>query len=372
MAQHWFVLSVKDGGLTRAKPPANAKPFPWIERDVENLVALNPSFLELESYVPLRLQGVRGMVASPDQAFVDELGRIAVVEMKKTRASLPVSAQVSGYAAHWQALPPGEIQRELSGLLGEKSRITRFGDAFREVAQWASGESNLADTDRLGRLALARLNPFWAVKMGRVRALIDQDGEQLPCKGAPPRMIAVAPAFTDECIEFAEQLTERMVALELVEVEVVKAGGRVYVGRRFAHRDPELEPTWRLFREAMEIPLLRKSFVVNGWADCLTRESFSLSARGALHARVWIWASETKAVVWTTVPSRWYGNDSRERKRLRAAFLDALPVDVDRSEVWPEWTFKMPEERKEAIQCIADVAEAIQSVLVPAADAAIV
>src|SRR6185312_1164861 len=147
---------------------------------------------------------------------------------------------------------------------------------------------------------------------------------------------------------------------------------RVYVGRRFAHRDPELEPTWRLFREAMEIPLLRKSFVVNGWADCLTRESFSLSARGALHARVWIWASETKAVVWTTVPSRWYGNDSRERKRLRAAFLDALPVDVDRSEVWPEWTFKMPEERKEAIQCIADVAEAIQSVLVPAADAAIV
>ena len=56
-------------------------------------------------------------------------------------------------------------------------------------------------------------------------------------------MIAVAPGFSDECIEFAERLTDRMVGIELLEVEIVRVQREIYVGRFWRHKSTIAEPS---------------------------------------------------------------------------------------------------------------------------------
>ncbi len=380
MAQDWFILSLNDGSLERVKAPAESKPVKWIERDLENLLALNPNFLGVADHLPLRLRGVRGTVTSPDQAFIDELGRVAVVEVKKIRASLPVISQVMAYANHWQLLPPREIGCGLQEFSGEVHGAEKLGQALFELQAWAEEEpEHAADASQLrslGKRVLGRLNANWARRpVTSINAFAQQHWgrDQLPCVGAPPRMIAVAPGFSDECIDFAEQLTQRMVGIELVAVEIVKARGRIYVGREQVHRDPASEPTWRLLRDAWRLQPIRDHFVVNGWADALNRESFSLSARDVPEVRFWIWASDSEtskvfdASVWTVVPDGWHSTNSLRRKELREQFLDALPKDVDRTQRWLEWEFELPRQERDVTECILKMAEALIEVLIPAA-----
>lgn len=372
MAQDWFELSLTNGGLKRAKAPGSPTPMHWVERDIENLLTLNPDFLDVADHVPLRQRGVRGTVTSPDQAFADELGRIVVVEVKKIRASLPVIAQVIAYASHWQTLPSGEINRGLGLMADPIHRVEIFGCALSEVITWATGQDHRiqggATAKKLGTSALSRLDPVWARGPSpTICKFADNYSNpgRLPCIGATPRLIAVAPGFSDEEIDFADDLAKRMVAIELVEIEVVRERGTVYVGRRFVHRDPDSEPTWRFLRRAwQEVPHLQETFAVNGWADTLNRESFSLSARQAPDARLWISASDRNACITTAVPDGWYAHSAAERRLLRRRFLDALPEDVDGR--WLEWEFKYPTEDARAIQCIRRVSEAILKVLVPA------
>jgi len=374
MRQDWFILSLEDGGLRPTRAPGSHKPVRWIERDLENLLALNPDFLGLADQQPVRLRGVRGTVTSPDQAYFDELGRSTVVEVKRIRASLPVLAQAISYGNHWSLFPPGEIGDDLEELADRKRRGLKFGNALYELISWASGkpdrEGELALLEKLGDIALERINPPWANNAAadiRSWALNRCKGGHFPCLGAAPRYIVVATGFTDESVEFAEQLSQRMVPIELTEVEVIKERGNIYVGRTFVHRDPHSEPTWRLLRRAWELPIVRNHFAVNGWADALNRESFSLSAADTFDAKFWLCASDDEANITTVVPDGWYRGRSELRKSLRTKFLDALPNDVDRGERWLEWEFKLPKEREDAVRCVSDVASAILEVLVPAA-----
>jgi hypothetical protein len=371
MAQDWFRLSLKNGALVPiAKPPPASKPAHWIERDLENILTLNPDFLGVADLLPLRLQGIRGTVTSPDQAFVEELGRVVVVEVKKVRAQLAAVAQVMAYASHWQMLPPAEIDRGLAEIATEQNRYTRFGQALVELQTWADAQlqrvKDGAGVKRLGERVIKRLRPEWSqelsTKLSRFAENFRSDGDR-SCIGAPARMIVVAPGFSDECIEFAEKLTDRMVGIELVEVEIVRVGGEVYVGRNRVHRSDVSEPTWRLLREAWTLPSIREHFVINGFADQLNTESFSLSCRGVNDARLWIWASETDAFVTTVVPDGWYQSDKRRRRELREELLLALPEGFNPSERWLEWKFKLPRDRAKMIGVLDSVAAAIKTVL---------
>jgi hypothetical protein len=165
----------------------------------------------------------------------------------------------------------------------------------------------------------------------------------------------------------AENLTQRMVGIELVEVEIVKSRGRIYVGREWVHRDPVSEPTWRLLRRVWDLQPIRDHFVVNGWADALNRESFSLSVRGAVDARFWIWATGSDACITTVVPHGWHKTDRERRSQLRRKFLGALPDGGDGSGSWLWWEFSLPKQQRDVSECILHVAEAIREVLVPAA-----
>ncbi len=313
MGIEWFRFSLKDGGLEKAKAPTEPKPLHWIERDLENFLAINPNFLDVADHLPLRLGGIRGTVTSPDQAYIDELGRIVVIEVKRIIAGLGTIAQVISYADHWRLLPPGEIDNGLRRFSSAQRMADEFGRSLSELRSWASGDSNAETTGELltslGNAVIHRLNPEWMRgTVTSIKSFAQQHGDtdQLPCTGAPARIIAVAPGFSDKCIEFAKQLAQRMVAIVLVRVDIVKSRGDIYVGRELVHRDPDCEPTWRTLRRAWHEKSIRNYFVINGWADALNRESFSLSARETPDARIWFCAGESKGWVWTVVPSGWH------------------------------------------------------------------
>ena len=332
MAQDWFELSLKDGSLKLTKEPSRSKPVRWLERDLENLMAMNPTFLGVEDDLPLRLGATRGTVTAPDQAYVDELGRVTLVEVKKVRASSSVISQVIAYADHWRMLPPGEVDRGLRKLADVDQRREIFGRALLEAQIWGKQRAARMEDEkelrRLGKIVLSRLKTKWeGIGLPSLTnfAAHRWNSDRLPLVGAPARLVAVAPRFSDECYDIAEQLSQRMVGVELVEVEIVRSDDRFFVGREYVHRDPVAEPTWRLLRHAWDSAELRDHFLVNGWADHLSRESFSLSARAATNVRLWLWSSDSDASVTAVVPDGWFKNDAVRRRELRKRFLKALP-----------------------------------------------
>lgn len=372
----WFTLSQKDGALKPAKLPDKTKNRDWDEWAIEDLIALNPSILDLDDHMPLRLGGVRGTWKSPDLLYVDELGRIVVVEVKKIRARLDHIAQAMAYAEHWRLLPPIQIDEDLRCFASKQERAEEFGRLLLELQEWNPDvEADSAQLQRLGQTVLRRLNPKWA---GQSETYITSFAQQHcgdhhpPLVGAPARIVVIAPDFRDECIEFAGFLAKKKVGIELVKVSIVKSRKRTYVEWqpvRLLERkaNVDVEPTWQQLRRAWHHPEICQRFDVNGWADGGSWDSFTLSARGVAEARFWLWASDKEAEVCTCVPDGWYTKtDRKRRKRLREKFLDALPDGFERSERYPYWEFELPAQQSDLDDCILAVAKAVLSVLVPA------
>jgi hypothetical protein len=366
----WFRLNPNDGGLTPAEMPARAKPQKWIERDLEHLLAMNPSFLDVVDELPIRVNG--GTTSTlPDQAYVDSLGRLTVVELKAVSAGLGAVAQVIAYADHWRGLPRGEVKDGLSARTTANGLFVSRGRSLDHVRRWASGDQgSIHGESELASLGHAVSNRLDAAnqELG-ARDLAEYASRRwgcdaLPLVGAPARLVVAAPAFQQPCIEFAGHLSQRMVAIELLRVEIAKAGRHVYVGREWVHRDVQSEPTWRILRRVWQHREIREDFDVNGWADALNRESFSLSLRPAPDARFWFVASGTEAWIYTTVPDGWYGRGSR-RDELRARYLDALPNSRTSDGRWLEWTFSLPGETAKMVACILTIARAVRDVLGP-------
>lgn len=375
MATDWFCLyGVR---LERAKAPRETQIVHWNECDVENLIALNPNFLGVADHMPVRLGGLRSPDKAPDQIYVDELGRIVVVEIKSIRAGLGDLAQAIAYADHWRLLPPGEIRQDLRRFGGAQGRAREFGRAVFELRAWAEGNPNRepkpADLQRFGKAFLEKIDPEWARQSStEIGSLAQQrcGDHHPPFTGAPARIVLVAPDFKDECTEFAQLLVERKVGIELVRVRIVRSAGRIYVGREVIVRVPhdsvaEIEPTWLLLRRAWRQPEVRERFDLNGWADHRPWDySFSLSARKAPDARFWLWASEGEGGVWTAVPDNWHKGDPKRRDQLHKKFLKALPGGPHCSGRYPHWDFNLPREGRALDRRILDVANAIHSVLV--------
>jgi hypothetical protein len=357
MTARWFIVSPRGGELKPARVPGKTVDLDWSEGDIENLVALNPSFLDVADHLPLRLGGVRGPGGSPDQVYVDELGRIVVVEVKRVTAGLNAIAQAIAYADHWRLLPPGETSETALRFWRDRKHHHRPGSG--QLQQLTKAVIRRFDPGP-GRHCPTEIDSFARGHWG---------DPHLPLIGTPARIILVARDFNEECKEFAKALAKRMVGIELVSVSIAKAGERICVGRRWVHQDPNIEPTWRLLRWAWREPEIREHFAVNGWADGLRRGYFSLSARETARARLWFWASHSEAEVCTCFPDNWYEGDLKRREQLREKFLDTLPRDVDRSQRWLEWEFQLPAEQRPLENRILAVAKAVHSVLVPNAPA---
>lgn len=372
----WFTLSQKTGALKPAQLPKKTQDCDWDEWAIEDIIALNPSFLGVDDHMPLRLGGVRGTWKSPDLLYVDELGRLVVIEVKKIRGRLDHIAQAMAYAEHWRLLPPGQIERDLRCFAKEQERAEEFGRLLLELQKWNPNvTADSTQLQRLGRAVLRRLDPQWARHpMIDISSFAQQHcgDHHPPLTGAPARIVVIAPEFNGECIEFAGFLAKKKVGIELVKVSIVTSRKGTYVGRQRVRLEggvgADVEPTWRLLRSLWRHPQIYEHFDVNGWADGESWDSFTLSARGVADARFWLWASDKGVEVSTCVPDGWYAVTNRKRRKLlRKKFLDVLPHGFERSERYPTWKFELPTRQHRLERCLLDVAKAVVSVLVPGA-----
>lgn len=170
-----FSLSLADGAV-REKNTAKATPTKWTEDVLQYVLALNPGLLGVADHLPLALDGGSTSV-SMDQLYVDELGRLVIVEVKNERAGLTAMAQLLSYSKHWRGLPIGEMELAFKWLAQQGTGEDVLGEALSGLRTWARarrGEPRATGGGRrLDALAPARkwFGPqVHARSVGRARA----------------------------------------------------------------------------------------------------------------------------------------------------------------------------------------------------------
>ena len=127
MPQQWFMLSLDDGGLVPSKPPLGGATHHWREAQLEHTLFLNPELLGVADHLPICVGGTTQTLS--DQAYIDDLGRIVVIEIKNERAGIPALAQLIAYADHWR-LPPASVVNQMlrsrTGSDGDAALLGRF------------------------------------------------------------------------------------------------------------------------------------------------------------------------------------------------------------------------------------------------------
>lgn len=188
----------------------------------------------------------------------------------------------------------------------------------------------------------------------------------LTLSGAPARMVLIAPGFDDEVIKLAKMLSKRLVAIELIEAELLVSPSKEPLLRwEVCHRDERVEPTWAAARRLWRLPAFREQMALNGWADHLSLESFSFSSREAPEVKLWIeYQDAGRLGLSTFVPDGWY--EGAERKKLRGELMAALPEGFLQDR-WLTWWFRLPEEGATFDACALDIVDALHQVLVPLA-----
>jgi hypothetical protein len=335
----WSV-SLKNGSL--AEFSGKAERHGWLESHLEHLLALNPQLLGVERELPLNLAGGshRNM---PDQSFVDEMGRVTVVELKNEEATPLALMQVLAYSAIWRGLPLGESSTGVRWLTHEGMAARELGRALEALEAWLTGASETKEPEawsKRGKGPLKRGTFWWANKAFRS---VEEHGsgkfeDTWRSWPAPPsRAVLVAPAFSRECLALAEELVKRQYTLELHEAELmVPASGRDQVVVRWEERlkDHAHEHVWRAAKALWKNPWIREHFGPNGWADHLSLSTFSLSSRQAPLVKIWIEYKDGTILLSTALPDNW--QDGSKRRELRRTLLGKLPPpdEIDRWIVW--------------------------------------
>lgn len=362
-----YTLSLADG-QAQETPNIAGTSRSWSEALLQHVLALNPDLLGVGNELPIGLDGGSTMT-SPDQLYVDDVGRLTVVEIKNERATVAALVQVLAYAEHWRLLPLGEMSRGLRGLTERGAAQELLGRALLALQGWARGSSSSGTPEEqlaAGEAVLARHRPFWAGR--RLRSTQDaasrlwgSHGLTLP--GAPARMVLIAPDFDDEVVSLARQMSRRMVGLELIqaELQVSPDHAPLLLWNRIHHHE-SIEPVWAAARQLWRLPMFREHLASNGWADHLTLDSFSFSLRQAPEVKIWVEHRGDKISLSTCVPDGWY--EGSERKKLREELLDALPEGFTRDR-WLTWWFQLPADAHTFEACALDILEAQLRVLVP-------
>lgn len=100
-----WAISTSSGAVTPLKSlPRACEKRHWTEADLQHCFVLAPEILSVERQLPLSLDG-KSTETCPDQLYLDELGRLTIVEIKNERAGLDAIAQLMGYSEHWRCSP---------------------------------------------------------------------------------------------------------------------------------------------------------------------------------------------------------------------------------------------------------------------------
>jgi hypothetical protein len=355
-----------DDGVARAAAGARVVEQPWTEEVLQHVLVLNPGLLGVDDHLPLAIDGGSTSLG-PDQLYVDEVGRLVIVEVKNERAGLKAMAQLISYSEHWRLLPLGELELCLLDMEARGSHDQVLEVALAELRSWAKAG---ALRRRPPRGSGARRKILPGVDRAGVRAFASaprgEHGPSVP--GAPARMVLIAPSFNADAIEFANALAARHVGINLIRAALHRdrAGGVLLSWEVLVAPHAEIEPTWAAARRLWCIPEFRARFALNAWADHLQTKSFSFSAREAPEAKIWLEVDAKELELYTCVPDGWCNGHAGERKLLRKRLLKRLAPCWSLGR-WFGQSFRLPEPGDAFNTFALAMADAICDVLVPIA-----
>lgn len=360
------MISFDDGAAKPLLSPCGINTnLAWTEELLQHVLLLNPQLLDVSDHIPLKLDGGSTAV-SPDQLYMDDVGRLVIVEIKNECANLAAIAQLLSYSLHYGIMPLGELDLSYLSVAAQGTCLEVMKNSLKHLQSWAKTTHHQSinfENDCVNQWKVWP-NP----KVDSLRAFTQRIWGEYACsmRGAPARLILIAPDFDKQTIELAKHLRKRYVPIELIQANInVDAESRVALNwNHIFNLSCQIEPTWRMVRNLWRSDSIRNYFVINAWADHLYAASFSFSAYDAPQARFWIDVDEEKGMIFTTVPDGWYSGTS-QRKWLRQALLNSVPSGwVPNNGRWMKWEFKLPSMQDEFNECVNYVANAVQQILV--------
>jgi len=356
--EQYYSLSLKDGGLTLVNAAGHdTTPKRWTEALLQHVLVLNPQILGVCDHMPLKLDGGTTSV-SPDQLYMDETGRLIIIEAKNECADLAAIAQLLRYSEQYSIMPIGELERSYMSIVKQGGVDEVTAESLQMVRSWAQVQqvnNNLAKP----RNSIKWEN--WPTPNTSWSDFISKHYIQ----GAPSRLLLLAPDFSKSCIEMARNLRKWYVPIELIRVDfAADAKGEIsMLWHNILNDSKYIENTWRTVRRLWKHKEIREYYGLNAWADHLNDASFGFSVLSAPQARFWIEITDQQTSVYTTVPDGWYTGTAR-RKKLREALLKEVPAGWKASNGrWIKWEFNSPNAEKEFDKCVRGVASAVASVL---------
>ena len=332
---HLFELSLADGRLRAMDGDIpKGKSRKWNEEIVQCLLVLNPELLAVSEHLPLRFDGSSTAV-SPDQLYIDDAGRLVLVEVKSVKATLSAMAQLISYSEHWRVMPLGEMQSAFEAVR-DSSQSELLSTALRRLTVWWRG----AQAQEIGNPAEVWTWPETQDATIRDFALRCWGAHALAAPCAPARMVLIAPEFDEQCKAFAAELRLRHVAIELIRVDMLESGERVVLSWDDSPcpRSDGLEATWLAARTLLRIPRFVDEFALNGWAELLERRTLSFSFQKEPRVRLYLEPDSGMVRMYTIVPDRWA---SPKEARALKADLAVLP-GVERQGRKFGWLFALP------------------------------
>jgi hypothetical protein len=344
--------------------------LPWKESLLSAALVLNPALLDVEGHIAIGLDG-GSTCSSPDLLFVDEMGRLTIVELKNETAKTGALAQLLGYGFAWGLVPNGEADRCVRKLTRE-DMAERF--VVREVQHLAKVlDIPEAKFPKMIDAAFARLRPVWPWANQKATGLRDAATEifgdhALSLAGVPPRLVLIAPGFDDACVQLAAELAGRQVNVQLVRASLGQGAkqANIVLEWEVIQEQELLDRCWAATRAAWKRSYIREHFTVNAWSDREASDCVSLASVVAPDARVWIAAKgRGEIVVSSRVPHGWHSKTAL-RRRITAAFTDAID-GVLGSDGFGDYShkFKPRADLAKVASCVETVARALLEHVVP-------
>jgi hypothetical protein len=365
-----YAISMTTGLATKvASHKGTLEKVRWNEEHLEALLTLNLGLVGVHDHLPLGLEGGTTRTG-PDLIFIDEMGRLTIVEIKCKTAGVSALAQLLGYSDHWSYFPRAEANHLVRGYTkkgGAEGQVRRAAELVASIGQLSdAAKGEMIDS------AVEAVVPglFWADAQANDLAAFAKkrwSKRALSLLGIPSRKILIAPAFDDACVELAEAFAEHEVNLHLVRANIVRTtgkGGGLALDLEPVQEPERHEQCWTVASDVWKTSTVHETYELHVGAS--TKEGMVLASKKSPDARIWIGATKEGVDITTRVPHGWYSN-SPKRKSITSDLLGALDGALPEHDGHGDHfrVFKPGTKPAAITKCITCVAAALDKTVVP-------
>ncbi len=299
------------------------------ENYLTSLLVLFPNIFNLSTLLPLVISWPKSTYQAPDLMYIDEFGRLTIVELKAKEANNDTIAQVLGYGEHWRSVRFDQYDNWAYENDAHQAYTELLGEAYYQFTGKDINESRRLKIEEkydLGAKQLKRLNPPWSKNRGSSLYKLAQatwGKHAFTMLGTAPRYIIVAPEFSQKSISFTKTLSKRCINIELVRVAVNKVATKneliIIVDDIFKDRAKEL--IWNAFQEIWRIEKIRAHFLPMGLAEPTSGYAFSFINRKTPSVKFGIQydKEEESLYIYTSIPDKWPNKEELRKKIMEAS-----------------------------------------------------